>query len=70
MDGYMNFLESNYGHRVKLIDIGKSYENKTLRVMRISSGEFDPSKPAIWVDGGQYQSWNFVIKYFKIKILK
>lgn len=49
---YLDYLENQYPDKVTIEDIGKSSENRTLRVVKVSTG---PNKPAIWIDAGQYK---------------
>ncbi|XP_064115651.1 carboxypeptidase B-like [Macrobrachium nipponense] len=51
MYDYMSWLEIHYPNLVTIIDIGKSFENRSLLVAKIS-GDSDTPKPAIWIDGG------------------
>ncbi|XP_068244163.1 carboxypeptidase B-like [Palaemon carinicauda] len=51
MYDYMSWLEIHYPNLVTIIDIGKSYENRSLLVVKISEPS-DKPKPAIWIDGG------------------
>ncbi|EFX86826.1 hypothetical protein DAPPUDRAFT_312746 [Daphnia pulex] len=51
--GYLNYLADTYPNIVQLIDIGTSYENRTLYVVHISHPSSIPeTKPAIWIDAG------------------
>lgn len=50
MNQFLDYLEGRYPHLVSLIDIGQSFENRTLRVAKVSTG--GENKPAIWIDGG------------------
>ncbi|CAA9994178.1 unnamed protein product [Nesidiocoris tenuis] len=50
---YLDYLGSSMPDLVKIITIGKSSENRPLKVAHISSGKKkDP--PAIWIDGGKF----------------
>ncbi|XP_045601687.1 carboxypeptidase B [Procambarus clarkii] len=49
MDQYLDYLQAQYSHLITVEEIGKSSENRTLRVAKVSSG---PNKPAIFIDGG------------------
>lgn len=51
--GYLNYLADTYPNLVQLINIGASYENRTLYVVRISNSSKPDSKPALWMDGGK-----------------
>ncbi|XP_042870285.1 carboxypeptidase B-like [Penaeus japonicus] len=50
MNQFLDYLQGRYPHLVTLIEIGKSFENRTLRVAKVSTG--GENKPAIWIDGG------------------
>jgi len=43
-------VAANCGSACEIVEIGNSFEGRTLRVLTISQG--DGSKPNIWVDGG------------------
>ncbi|CAG7729391.1 unnamed protein product [Allacma fusca] len=45
-------LASNYPDLVEVLDIGKSFEGRPLRVIKISTSKTNEKKPAIWIDGG------------------
>ncbi|XP_065211305.1 carboxypeptidase B-like [Planococcus citri] len=51
---YMDYLQMTFPNYVKIITIGKSFEGRDLKVIRISSGRFSDgsAKPAAWIDGG------------------
>ncbi|XP_046653361.1 carboxypeptidase B-like [Daphnia pulicaria] len=51
--GYLDYLADTYPKIVQLINIGASYENRTLYVVHISHPSSIPdTKPAIWIDAG------------------
>lgn len=52
----MDHLQVTFPNYVKIITIGKSYEGRDLKVIKISSGRFSDgsAKPAAWIDGGKY----------------
>lgn len=50
--GYLNYLADTYPNLVQLINIGASYENRTLYVVRISNSSKPDTQPAVWIDGG------------------
>ncbi|XP_046653362.1 carboxypeptidase B-like [Daphnia pulicaria] len=50
--GYLNYLAETYPNLVQLINIGASYENRTLYVVRISNSSKPDTQPAVWIDGG------------------
>ncbi|EFX73851.1 hypothetical protein DAPPUDRAFT_129309 [Daphnia pulex] len=49
--GYLNYLAETYPSLVQLINIGASYENRTLYVVRISNSSKPDTQPAVWIDG-------------------
>ncbi|XP_071540497.1 carboxypeptidase B-like [Panulirus ornatus] len=49
MNQYLEYLQGQYPNLVTVLDIGQSFENRTLHVVKVSSG---PDKPAIWIDAG------------------
>ncbi|XP_043288591.1 carboxypeptidase B-like isoform X2 [Venturia canescens] len=48
--GYLDYLEQTFPDLCSVVSIGKSFEGRPLKVLRISKGE--PGVPAIWIDGG------------------
>ncbi|KAI9553881.1 hypothetical protein GHT06_019151 [Daphnia sinensis] len=50
--GYLNYLAATYPNLVELINIGTSYENRTLYLVRISNATAPDTQPAVWIDGG------------------
>ncbi|KZS08436.1 Carboxypeptidase B [Daphnia magna] len=50
--GYLNYLAATYPNLVELINIGTSYENRSLYLVRISNATAPDSQPAVWIDGG------------------
>lgn len=50
--GYLTYLAMVYPNLVNLINIGTSYENRTLYVVRISNATAPDTQPAVWIDGG------------------
>jgi len=46
---WMNQVQSTYPSIAKVIPMGKSYESRTMSVLKISTGS---GKPAVWIDGG------------------
>lgn len=50
--GYLNYLAATYPNLVELINIGTSYENRSLYLVRISNATTPDSQPAVWIDGG------------------
>ncbi|XP_053639048.1 carboxypeptidase B-like [Cherax quadricarinatus] len=49
MNLYLDYLQSQYPDLVTIMDIGLSFENRPLRVAKVSNGT---NKPAVWIDGG------------------
>jgi len=49
------YLSENYPHLVELLPIGKTVEDRPLKVVKISSGQTRENvvKPAIWIDAGK-----------------
>ena len=56
INGYLQYLADTYPQKVQLINIGKSTERRPLNVVRISSALKSTNRPAIWVDGGHFDS--------------
>jgi hypothetical protein len=54
--GYLNYLADAYPNIVQLINIGASYENRTLYVVRISNSSKPDTQPAVWIDGGKIKT--------------
>ena len=53
----MDYLQTTFPNLVKIITIGKSYEGRELKLIKISSGRFSDgsAKPAAWIDGGEFK---------------
>lgn len=53
---FLDYLASEYPQLVKVKSIGKSYEDRALKIIKISSGpgKNGEPKPAIWIDAGSY----------------
>ena len=47
---YMDFLAKSYPNLCGVKTIGRSLENRPIKVLRISNG--DPSNKAVWIDAG------------------
>lgn len=47
---YLDFMAKSYPNLCSVQDIGRSIENRALKVLRISNG--NPNNKAIWIDGG------------------
>ena len=52
IEKYMDYLEKTYPDLVSIEDIGKSYEGRPMRVLKICKGGTCGDKPAMWIDGG------------------
>ena len=53
---YMHYLEQTYPNSVEVLSVGTTHENRTLYVVKVSTGEPLPDgekRQAIWVDGGE-----------------
>ncbi|XP_057376006.1 carboxypeptidase B-like [Daphnia carinata] len=50
--GYLNYLAVTYPNLVELINVGTSYENRSLYLVRISNATAPDTQPAVWIDGG------------------
>ena len=50
IDSWLDCLAINFGHIAKVTEIGKSFEGRPLKVVRIGDG--DRNKPAVFIDGG------------------
>uniref|UniRef100_A0A0P6FVC1 Zinc carboxypeptidase n=1 Tax=Daphnia magna TaxID=35525 RepID=A0A0P6FVC1_9CRUS len=50
--GYLKYLADTYPKLVRLIDIGTSYEDRPLYVVRISNSSSPDTQPAVWIDLG------------------
>ena len=51
---YLDCLENKYPEHVEIITIGKSIENRDLKVIKIGKplSKLGSTKPAVWIDGG------------------
>lgn len=47
---YLDFLAKSYPNLCTVKSIGRSIENRELKVLRISNG--DPKNKAVWIDAG------------------
>ena len=52
MEAYMDYLAETYPELVSIDDIGMSYEERPMRVLKICKSGVCGQKPAIWIDGG------------------
>ena len=52
---YLDYLASKYPDRIEIFEIGKSFENRSLKAIKI--GDTTATKgprPAIWIQGGMH----------------
>jgi murein tripeptide amidase MpaA len=52
MEAYMDYLVKKYPKLASTEVIGTSYENRTMRILRICKGGTCGNKPAMWIDAG------------------
>jgi len=52
MEAYMDYLVEQYPELVSTEIIGKSYEGRDMRILKICKGGTCGQKPAMWIDGG------------------
>ena len=52
MEAYMDYLVKQYPDLVSIEEIGKSYEGRTMRVLKVCKGGACGQKPGLWIDGG------------------
>lgn len=66
--GYLDYLALKYPHLVEVSSIGKSFEGRSLKIIKVSSGadKNGEAKPAIWIDAGMYNLKLLTEPYFKI----
>lgn len=48
----MDELSEKYPTIVTVFTVGRSTQRRPLKLMKISTGDGIPDKPAIWLDGG------------------
>lgn len=63
--GYLKYLADTYPKLVRLIDIGTSYEDRPLYVVRISNSSSPDTQPAVWIDAGISSKFCFCFPHFK-----
>lgn len=53
--GYLDYLEVKYPQLVEVFSIGKSFEGRALKVIKVSTGanRNGEPKPSIWIDAGK-----------------
>ena len=71
---YLECLQQRYSDRCEIIDIGKSVEGRSIKVIKIrqpsSNGQV---KPAIWIDGGIHaREWisHSSVEYFVYQLVE
>ena len=71
---YLECLKQRYSDRCEIIDIGKSVEGRSIKVIKIhqpsSNGQV---KPAIWIDGGIHaREWisHSSVEYFVYQLVE
>ena len=47
---WLDCLNANFDNKVKVQEVGKSFEGRPLKVIRIGDG--DKNKPAVFIDAG------------------
>ena len=52
MEAFMDYLVEKYPELVSTEVIGKSYEGRTMRILKICRGGTCGQKPAMWIDAG------------------
>ena len=50
INSWLDCLAASFPHKVEVREIGRSFEGRPLKVVRIGDG--DTSKPAVFIDGG------------------
>ena len=50
INDWLDCLAINFGHKVQVTEIGRSFEGRPLKVVRIGDG--NRNKPAVFIDGG------------------
>jgi hypothetical protein len=56
---YLDYLSMKYPELVEMITIGKSTLGQPLKVVKVSTGhrtKKGETKPAVWIDGGEYNT--------------
>jgi hypothetical protein len=53
IESYIEYLATTYPDICQTQIIGKSSEDRDLKLLKVSTGG-DGNKPAIWIDGGEY----------------
>jgi hypothetical protein len=59
---YLDYLSTKYPEFVEMITIGKSSLGQPLKVVKISTGHRTKKgeiKPAVWIDGGEFNKSPF-----------
>jgi hypothetical protein len=63
---YMNYLQDQYPHLAKVIDIGKTVERRPMLLLKIGSTKYT-DKPAIVIEAGKKLKLDFVKENKSIK---
>ena len=50
INSWLDCLAASFPHKAEVREIGRSFEGRPLKVVRIGDG--DTSKPAVFIDGG------------------
>jgi hypothetical protein len=59
---YLDYLSMKYPELVEMITIGKSSLGQPLKVVKVSTGQRTKKgeiKPAVWIDGGEFNTSQF-----------
>jgi hypothetical protein len=59
---YFGYLSMKYPELVEMITIGKSSLGQPLKVLKVSTGQRTKKgeiKPAVWIDGGEFNTSQF-----------
>jgi hypothetical protein len=59
---YLDYLTMKYPELVEMITIGKSSLGQPLKVVKVSTGQRTKKgeiKPAVWIDGGEFNISQF-----------
>ena len=51
-EAYINFLANKYPDRIEIFEIGNSFENRSLKVIKIGEKQRESPKHAIWMQAG------------------
>lgn len=59
---YMEYLSLKYPELVEMLTIGKSSLGQPIKIIKVSTGQRTKNgeiKPAIWIDGGEFNISTF-----------